>query len=262
MQRVLITGAAGKIGSTLRHGLRGSYQLRLCDVKPAASPEPGEESTLADLTSLDAALDVMHGVDCVVHLAGIPTEAPWEDILPNNISATYNVFEAARRCGTRRVIFASSNHAIGFYRANRTVLPDDPVRPDSRYGVSKVFGEALGRLYSDKHGLAVACLRIGSFRPRPMVARELATWISPRDLTQLVRRCIESPAYRFAVLFGVSANTRARWRNTTDIGYAPEDNAEHYAADVLRAAEPAPAKAFHGGEFTAMEFTNDERLIE
>ena len=141
----------------------------------------------------------MAGIDCVVHLAGMPVEAAWEKVLPLNIEGCYNVFEAARRAGVKRIIFASSNHAVGFHRRERFIDTNVVPRPDTRYGVSKVFGEALGRLYADKYGLSVACLRIGSFLTpdRPTEARQLLTWISHRDMVQLVRRCIDYPDLSF-----------------------------------------------------------------
>lgn len=268
MKRILITGAAGAIGTTLRTGLAGAYPLlRLSDVRPIEPLSGTEEFAPAELGDPGAVERAMSGIDCVVHLGGIPREAEWHAILDNNIVGTYNVFEAARKSGVRRVVFASSNHVIGYYRATRDVGIEDPLRPDSRYGVSKAFGEALGRLYADKHGLSVACLRIGSFRPRPESARQLATWVSPRDLTQLVRRCIDAPNYRYIVLYGVSNNTRARWRNAhaARIGYAPQDNAEDYAREFSgrsTANSTDPAAVFHGGEFCALEFTADVTAID
>lgn len=265
MQRVLITGAAGLIGRTLRDGLRGAYpRLRLADIKPIEASHSGEESLVADLRDPEAARAATADVDCVVHLAGIPREAEWEPILRNNIEGTYNLFEAARRNGVKRIVFASSNHAIGFYRSGREVDAAMPVRPDSRYGVSKVFGEALGRLYADKHGIDVACLRIGSFRERPESARQLATWISPRDLVSLVRCCIEASSYHFIVLYGVSGNARSRWSDDASrlVGYVPEDNAETFA-NAFR--EPPPgelASLFHGGETCSQEFTGDPDAID
>lgn len=261
MRQVLITGAAGAIGSTLRAGLRGVYSLlRLADIRPLAAPAIHEECVTADLCDFAAVASMMDGVDCVVHLGGVPREGPWEAILEHNIVGTYNVFEAARQCGVKRVVFASSNHVIGYYRAERPVGIEAPPRPDSRYGVSKVFGEALGRLYADKHGLSVACLRIGSFRERPQNARQLATWISPRDMVQLARCCIDAPDYRFLVLYGVSGNSRSRWHNPAAalIGYRPQDNAEAYASEFKMplADGTDPAVEFHGGEFCALEFNN------
>lgn len=266
MKQVLITGAAGGIGSVLRAGLTGSYSLlRLADIRPCGNIARGEEEVVTDLTGMDAALAVTRGVDCVVHLAGVPREAEWERILPNNFVATYNLFEAARRNGVKRVVFASSNHVTGFHRVGRPVDPAMPARPDSRYGVSKVFGEALGRLYADKHGLSVACLRIGSFRERPQNARELRTWISHRDTVQLVQRCIDAPSFHFVVVYGVSANTRNEWRDDAArlIGYRPQDNAEAYAAELESRTEASgPASDFHGGQYCAQEFDGDPGQID
>ena len=266
MDRVLITGAAGGIGNVLRAGLTGHYSLlRLADVRPCGNIARGEEEVVADFTSMDAALAATRGMECVVHLAGVPRETEWERILPNNIVATYNLFEAARCNGVKRVVFASSNHVTGFHRVGQTVDPSLQPRPDSRYGVSKVFGEALGRLYADKHGLSVACLRIGSFRARPQNARELRTWISHRDTVQLVRRCIDAPSFHFIVVYGVSANTRNEWRDEAAqlIGYRPQDNAEVYAAELESKTEAAgPASDFHGGQYCAQEFDGDPSRIE
>ncbi|MGE0559946.1 MAG: NAD-dependent epimerase/dehydratase family protein [Burkholderiales bacterium] len=265
MTRILITGAAGAIGGTLRTGLRGRYPLlRLSDMRVMAPAGPGEELVPADLRNYDAVKGAMTGIDCVVHLGGIPREAPWPAILEANIIGSYNVFEAARECGVRRVVFASSNHAVGFHRVAQTIGIDAGPRPDSRYGVSKVYGEALGRLYADKYGLSVACLRIGSFRDRPEDARQLSTWISPRDMVQLVGRCIDAPEYRYLVLYGVSANTRSRWKNpqAARIGYAPQDNAEDYAAEIAGKTAAGAAAEFHGGSFCDIELTNKINNID
>src|SRR5258708_18962280 len=179
MKRILITGAAGQIVVALRSGLRGSYPLiRLVDIAPLGKTEVGEEIVAADIRDIAAMEKVLTDIDCVVHLAGASVESPWDKVLPLNIEGCYNTFEAARRQGVKRVIFASSNHAVGFHRRERfidnTVLP----RPDTRSVVSKVFGEAVGRLYADKYGLSVACLRIGTFpTPDPPIqARQRLTW--------------------------------------------------------------------------------------
>lgn len=263
--KVLITGAAGAIGSTLREGLAGRYDLlRLSDRKDLGHARAGEELARADLGDFDAVMAAMQGIDCVVHLGGIPREAAWPDLLQANIAGSFHVFEAARLSGTRRVIFASSNHALGFHRATQELDADSPMRPDSRYGVTKVFGEALGRLYADKHGLGVACLRIGSFRPQPEDARQLATWISPRDMTELVRCCIEAPEYRFLVLYGVSANTRSRWRNrdAVRVGYQPRDNAEAWGGRIDCDSARGTAAEFHGGSFCELELSNHTGNID
>jgi uronate dehydrogenase len=190
----------------------------------------------------------------VIHLAAITREAGFEDIFAGNITTTYSVFEAARRARVRRVVFASSHHVIGFYPRGETVGPDDPVRPDSFYGVSKVFGEALGRLYAEKYGLEVVCLRIGSFAERPTRARQLSIWLSPRDCLQLVRCCLDAPAVGFTVVYGASANTRGWWNDdaAATLGYHPRDNAEEFAAQVEDAPPGAPSRladGLQGGSF-------------
>lgn len=269
MKRILITGAAGQIGVALRTGLRGSYPLvRLLDIAPLGKAESGEEVITADIRDIVAIEKAMEGIDCVVHLAGASVESPWDKVLPLNIEGCYNTFEAARRQDVKRVIFASSNHAVGFHRRERfidnTVVP----RPDSRYGVSKVFGEAIGRLYADKYGLSVACLRIGTFRnpDRPAEARQLLTWISHRDMVQLVRRCIDYSHYHFVTVYGVSNNLRSRWDNSDVkfLGYRPEDDSEIFASEILAtgAKEDEIAAQFHGGFYCPMEFSGDTTLID
>ena len=268
-ERILITGAAGQIGLALRRGLAGSYPLlRLGDRAPQAPAVAGEEVLQFDLTDMAAVESAMKGIDCVVHLGGVSVEDTWEKVLPANIEGCYNVFEAARRTGVKRVIFASSNHAIGFHRRERfidnTVVP----RPDTRYGVSKVFGEAVGRLFADKHGLSVACLRIGTFRnpDRPDNARQLLTWISHRDMVQLVRRCIDHPDYHFITVYGLSNNLRSRWDNTNVkwLGYRPEDDSEVYAAEILARGEKENeiSAQFHGGFYCPIEFSGDTGRID
>jgi uronate dehydrogenase len=216
-----------------------------------------------DIREFDHLIAAMQGIECVVHMAGAPDEDTWEKILALNISGCYNVFEAARQAGVQRVVFASSHHAVGF--ASRAELLDDKTlpRPDSRYGASKVFGEALGRLYADKHGISVAALRIGSFRMDdvPSHPRQLMTFISKRDMVQLVQRCIDHPDYHYVDVYGISANTRARWDNTHAdfLNYHPQDNAEDHAdaVNALNIVENDIEVRFHGGFLTAMEFDGD-----
>ena len=269
MKRILITGAAGQIGVALRSGLRGRYPLmRLLDIAPPGKAEDGEELVTADIRDIAAMEQAMQGIDCVVHLAGASVEFAWDKVLPLNIEGCYNTFEAARRQDVKRVIFASSNHAVGFHRRERfidnTVVP----RPDSRYGVSKVFGEAVGRLYADKHGLSVACLRIGTFRKpdRPINSRQLLTWISHRDMVQLVRRCMDYPHYHFVTVYGVSNNLRSRWDNSNVkfLGYCPEDDSEIFASEILAKGikEDEIAAQFHGGFYCPMEFSGDTTLVD
>jgi uronate dehydrogenase len=255
IHRVLITGAGGEIGRTLRTGLRGDYPvLRLLDAAPQEDAGAGEEVVTVDLNDRRATEAAMKDVDAVIHLAAIANEASFDEILSGNITTTHSVFEAARRAGVRRVVFASSNHVTGFYPRSETVTPDDPVRPDTFYGVSKAFGEALGRLYAEKYGLEVVCLRIGSFSNRPISVRQLSIWLSPRDCVQLVRCSLEAPAVGFTVVYGVSANPRSWWRDdaAAALGYHPEDSAEDFADEI---EQPPPGTAsrladrLQGGSF-------------
>ena len=254
-RRVLITGAAGRIGKTLAEHLGERYLLRLqyhhtipdehqtaaAQARETGSPAPlpgtPHDVVVLDVGDLAAQERACAGVDAVVHMAADPrVQAPWDDILRANIVGTYNVYEAAKRAGARKVVFASSNHATGFYEKEHVyTTPEMPARPDSYYGVSKAFGEDLGRYYADAFGLSVICLRIGSFQPRPRGARQLSTWLSYRDMAQLARRSIESEV-KFGIYYGISGNTRAYWdiaSARSELGYAPEDNAETYAAEVL-----------------------------
>ena len=259
-KRVLITGAAGAVGNALRAGLQGRYRhLRLTDIAPLGEAGTGEELVIADMLDAESLDVAMADVDCVVHLAGIADEDTWERVLSLTIDGCYQVFEAARRAGVRRIVYASSNHAIGFYRREQSLDTDVPLRPDGRYGVSNAFGELLGRMYADKYGMSVACVRIGSFRARPEDRRQLMTWISHRDTVQLFRRCIEYPDYHYAIVYGVSDNTRNYWDNSkvSWLGYRPQDNAEDYADKVMKLPdeEDEVARALHGGRFCSAEFS-------
>lgn len=264
-----MTGAGGTIGRALRDQFRGVYpHLRLGDVRPQAPAGPGESVVQLDVRDPEGLDDAMRGVDCVIHLAGVPGSASLVETLAVNIDGTCQVFEAARRQGVRRIVYASSNHAVGFHR--REVLLDDtsPARPDSHYGAAKIFGEALGRLYADKYGLSVACLRIGTFRTpdRPTEPRQLMSWISHRDLAQLVRRCVDHPDYHFLIAYGVSRNARSRWSNASIafLGYEPQDDSEAFAKEILASAEPEDAIAaqFHGGFLCPIGFVGDTRRID
>jgi uronate dehydrogenase len=250
--RVLLTGAAGTIGSRLRAPLREAVsELRLSDVAPLEAEAPNESVHPADLTDLDALRAAADGVDAIVHLGGVPVEAPFEELAPANLTGCYHAYEAARLGGATRFVFASSNHATGFYPAGHRLVGDEPPRPDSLYGVTKVYGEALGRLYHDKFGLRVACLRIGSFQERPRDARMLHTWLSVPDAARLVLACLTSPDLQFSVLYGVSANARSWWAAAPGrrLGYEPQDDAEAFAAEL---GDPDPA-APQGAEFAAPE---------
>ena len=259
MKSILITGAGGSIGRALRQGLAGKYRLRLLDKAPIGDLAEGEDFVQADIGDLEALCGAMEGIDGIVHLAAVPVEDSWEKILPNNIVGTYNLFEAARRRGVKRVLFASSNHAVGFYRRDQVIGSDVTPRPDSRYGVSKAFGEALASLYADKYGLETFCMRIGNLADKPIDERRLAIWISPRDFTQLVEIGLEREGLHFEIVYGVSDNARSWYdnANAARLGYRPVDKAEDYAEEVLAAEPPhAPGDPVHlhqGGTFVAVE---------
>jgi uronate dehydrogenase len=254
---VVLTGAAGTIGSTLRDAWRGRFPLlRLVDVQAPGEAREGEETLVLDLADFTAARRAVEGADAVVHLAAIPQEDRFERLLEANIAVTYNVFEAARQAGVRRVVFASTNHVTGFYATSERVGPDDPVRPDSLYGVTKVFGEALGRLYADKWGLEVVCLRIGSFGDRPRDAGALPMWLSPADGVRLFTRALLAPGVPgFLVVYGLSKVPDSWWENpgAALIGYEPVDDLDPEVRRAL-AAEGDSESPFQGGPFAAREY--------
>ncbi|MEB3883258.1 NAD(P)-dependent oxidoreductase [Lyngbya sp. CCY1209] len=229
MRTVLVTGAAGRIGRSLRQILARHYHFRCLDLKPISEVE---DAIAADVTDFDAVFRAMAGVDAVIHLAGNPDpKQPWEDVYGSSIAGTYTVFEAARRAGVGKIIYASSNHVSGWREVagEERITPEMPVRPDSLYGVGKVFGEALGRFYADKYGMSVICLRIGSFLDRPEGKRTLKTWCSPRDLAQLVQKCLDRDRLGFQIFYGVSDNPGRIWaieNARTSVDYRPRDNAE------------------------------------
>jgi uronate dehydrogenase len=261
---VLLTGAAGRIGTWLRGGLpeRG-WAVRSLDVVPVPDERPGEEQLVADVTDLAAMTDAAQGVDAVVHLAGVVGESTWPAISHANIEGTYATLEAARRAGVQRVVLASSNHASGFTpRPAQGLLreQDAPPRPDTYYGVAKVAMEALGSLYADRYGMDVVCLRIGSAFPEPTTVRMLATWLSPADSVSLIDAALTTPEPGYAVVWGVSDNTRNWWDLTAAraLGYEPADDAEVYAEALIEAyGEADPDDPVHnrvGGQYTLPEF--------
>jgi uronate dehydrogenase len=254
MKTVLITGATGDVGTHLARELAGKYKLRLSDKRPLKA----KNFVKADVSKMADALKITKGVDAVVHLGGYSVEGPWQSILQANIIGCYNVFEAARRNGVKRIVFPTSNHAVGFYRRDETIDHRVYPRPDSRYGVSKVFGEALGRLYTDKYGMEMFMIRIGNVNPRPIDKRRLSIWISPRDIAQLVSIGIDRPGIKFEIVYGISRNKRAWYDNSNAyrLGYDPQDDAETYAAEALANEKPGGnriAETYQGGIFCVAE---------
>ena len=258
MKTVLITGGAGLIGSGLREHYKGRYRLRLTDIKPIDNLTDGEEFVAADLQDFDAVRTVVDGVDAVVHLGGVASEGTWEEIHDNNIVGTYNVMQSAHETGVKRVIYASSVHAVGFHPRSERIGVDVTVLPDSRYGVSKAFGESIGALYAHKYGLEVMAVRIGNAFPEPIDERRLSIWTSHRDLAQLIGIGIDMPGLKFEIVYGVSGNTRSWWDNSNAerLGYEPQDNAEDWAEEVLAKAPQDPSSPgahVQGGDFAFLE---------
>jgi uronate dehydrogenase len=263
MQTVLITGAAGDIGSRLRKLLKGAYALRASDIRKPADLAADETFIAADLFDYAQVEKIVAGVDGIVHLGGFSVEGPWEVIHRANIVGCFNLFEAAYRAGVKRVVFASSNHAMGFYPRSRRIGTDVTVRPDSRYGVSKAFGEALGALYAEKHGLRVTCLRIGNVADAPVDVRRLSIWVSGEDIAQLVRIGLDHPDIRFEIFYGVSDNAASFWDNSNArrFGYRPQSRAEDFRAQALAGEaklKPDPiAERYQGGPFCSDEYDAD-----
>ena len=257
-QRVLLTGAAGGVGSQLRlSGTRLAKTVRLSDRKPCENLAPHEEDFPLDLADYDAVSKAVEGCDAIVHMGGQAVEASWKTILDSNISGGYHIYEAARRHGVKRIVYASSVHAIGYYERNETIDGNVPTRPDSLYGVSKTFVENLARYYFDKFGIETVSIRIGSCFPEPADRRHLITWLSYRDCRQLVEKCLSAERTGFMVVYGMSDNARAFWDNRTaaSLGYKPEDSADAYADKVFAKTGQGdpndPAVRFQGGIFCA-----------
>jgi uronate dehydrogenase len=269
MERILITGAAGVIGGLLRAELaRPDREFVLLDVVAVPEAAPGEavRTVTASVDDLDALLAAAEGATAIVHLGGLIEDHSWADYSRINITGTYNVLEAARRAGIGRVVYASSNHAVGFTpRSEQEVPATLAPRPDSYYGVGKVASEALCSLYHDRHGLDAICLRIGSCRPDPNDRRCLWSWLSYPDAVRLVEASLTAPAAGFRIVWGVSANTRGWWSLAEGraIGYDPRDNAEDHLQQIL-AADPEPDRPgcdpeLLGGPYTAAGFDGPGR---
>jgi uronate dehydrogenase len=235
--RVLITGATGAIGGALRTGLRSRWRkLRLTDVRPITDLSDNEEFVAADITDRPAIEAMMRDVRAVVHLAGIVGTYTLEDLFRTNARGLFDVFEAARHAGLERIVFASSNHAFGCYPIDVKVSPALPPRPDTLYGVFKVWGETMLQNYYDRYGIRSVSLRIGTFRVKPIDQRSLATWLSPRDVAHLVDVALSHPDPGCLIVNGYSNNTRLKTAdpNWAMLGYIPRDNAEDHR-EALRA---------------------------
>lgn len=253
--RLLLTGAAGNLGQVLRPRLKAHADvLRVSDLAEVGPAAPGEEALPCDLADAAAVSRLVQGVDAIVHLGGVSVERPFEEILPANIQGVYNLFEAARLHGVQRVVFASSNHVIGFYEQGKQLDADVPLRPDGYYGLSKAYGENLSRFYFDRYGIETVCLRIGSSFPEPKDRRMMVTWLSYDDLTDLVVRSLFTPNVGHLIAYGASANRDSWWDNhgAAALGFAPKDSSEIFRAQV-EALPPLPADdpaaRYQGGAF-------------
>jgi uronate dehydrogenase len=268
MKRILLTGAAGGIGSRLRRLLPPFYDLVLTDLNTPADLKESETFVPADLGDPASVEKAISGVEGIIHLGGMSVEAPWETILQSNIVGTYNLFEVARKQGVRRVVFASSNHVVGFYPRTQTVGHDVLPLPDTRYGVSKAFGEALGALYAYKFGISVLCIRIGNFADQPTNERQLSIWLKPEDLVSLIRIGLDRHNLVYEVVYGCSDNARA-WSDNSRarrLGYDPEGRSEEFAEAALAAEATISlddvAAFFQGGPFCSQEFESQLERIK
>ncbi len=260
-KRLLLTGAAGGLGTVLRQTLKPySQTIRLSDkVAPAERPqaEENEEMVLCDLADKAAVDQLVAGCDAIVHMGGVSVERPFEEILEANIKGIFHIYEGARRHGVRRVIFASSNHAIGFYRQDETIDASVPRRPDGYYGLSKAYGEEMASFYFDRYGIETVSIRIGSCFPVVKDRRMMHTWISARDLTELIRCGLQTPEVGHTIVYGMSDNESVWWDNrlAAHLGFVAKDSSEIFREQVEQQPKPAsddPVSVYQGGVFTAL----------
>lgn len=258
LQRLLLTGAAGGLGQVLRERLVPfAEQLRISDIAPLGAARGAHEEVVhCDLAEKAAVHALLAGCDAVVHLGGISVERPFEQILEANIKGIYNVYEAARRQGVGRIVFASSNHVIGFYKQTEHIDATAMRRPDGYYGLSKSFGEDMAQFYWDRYGIQTVSIRIGSSFPAPANRRMMSTWLSYDDLTRLVERSLFTPDVGHTVVFGASANREVWWDNraAAHLGWVPQDDSEVFRAQVETqppVAADDPNAIYQGGAFTA-----------
>lgn len=257
INRLLVTGAAGTIGQLIRVDLPSlAHHVRLSDVADLGTAGPSEEIVPCDLTDTPALRPLVRGCDAILHFGGISTENRADLIHRVNIDATYQLYEAARKEGVKRVLFASSNHAIGFHPRETRLTASSPVRPDGNYGVSKVYGEALARLYWDKYGVETLIVRIGSCFPQPKDRRMMATWMSAGDMVRLIERMLDVPRLGCPIVYGVSNNPQSWWDNseTAYLGWQPQDSStqfEHLFADAAQEDPNDASVIYQGGTFAS-----------
>jgi uronate dehydrogenase len=256
LDRLLLTGAAGGLGKVLRESLKPfARTMRVSDIADLGAAGPDEETQACNLADKAAVDRLVQGCDAVVHLGGVSVERPFEEVLEANIKGVFHLYEGARRHGVKRIVFASSNHVVGFHPQQGELLDADCVkRPDGYYGLSKSYGEDLSRFYFDRYGIETACIRIGSSFPEPRDRRMMVTWMSYRDLTELVRCCLFAPRLGHTIVYGTSDNRDKWWDNgkAAHLGFVPRDSSEVFRAKV-EAQPPVdpndPATRYQGGGF-------------
>ncbi|MEJ7138011.1 NAD-dependent epimerase/dehydratase family protein [Amphibiibacter pelophylacis] len=259
MSIIALSGAEGQIGQILaaRLPLLG-YTVRPGVFREYSLPEGLQPSAVGDLRDAAVVDTLLEGVHALIHLAGTSVERPLTELIDNNLLALVQIYEGARRHGVRRIVFASSNHAVGMHGVGRYLRPGCDFRPDGWYGLSKMWGEGIGRMYWDKHGVETVAVRIGSCLAQPTEFRHLSTWLSHDDFVRLMDCAVQAPDVGFQVVWGISANTRSYWDNSEAaraIGYWPQDNAETYAADLLLQPNPLDpvAQRYQGGSFVTQD---------
>lgn len=259
INRLLLTGAAGGLGKVLRPRLAAfATTVRVSDVADLGAAAAHEELARCDLGNYDDVLKLVDGVDAIVHLGGMSIDGPFEPILNANIRGVHNLYEGVRLKGVKRVVFASSNHVVGFHKQTDRLDATVEMRPDGNYGVSKAFGELLSRFYFDRYGIETVCMRIGSSFPKVVDHRMMSTWLSYDDLTELVRCSVFTPDVGHTVVYAASDNTPSWWDNrlATHLGWSPKDSSEPFRADVEanvpRLAADDPAAIYQGGQFVKL----------
>lgn len=264
MTKVALTGAGGQIGKVLRAELlRRGVNLRSVGGRTPLTPTvDGEDVCHGDLRDPAIVDRALEGVDVCIHLAGTSIEKPLPEIIENNLVGLHALYEGMRRHRVKRMVFASSNHAFGMYSVNEKIDPDVAYRPDCFYGLSKAWGEAMTRMYWDKHGIEGISVRIGSCLPKPLEFRHLSTWLGHEDYFHLIDRCINAPPIDYVDVWGVSRNTRRYVQfgeGERRIGYAPAQDSEIYAAEVLKLPNPlnAIAQKFQGGGFVTHDYSRE-----
>ncbi|MDE1181943.1 NAD(P)-dependent oxidoreductase [Paraburkholderia sp.] len=265
MKKIALSGAGGQLGTVVRSAMlkRGVALRSAGGMKPLVPLVDGEDVMNGDLSDPAVVDRLLDGVDVLIHFAGTSVERPLPEIIDNNLRALVEVYEGARRHGVRRIVFASSNHAIGMYPVTEKLSLDCELRPDGFYGLSKAWGESLARMYWDKHGIESICVRIGSCVERPTEPRHLSTWFGHQDLMHFLDRCVVAENIGFMAIWGVSANTRSWWDNSgaERLGYQPTQDAEAWATEILAGPNPLDAlgQRFQGGSFVGLSYTRDDR---